>query len=74
MSDHTIIAGERVIEFIPTPSDPIKIQLHFGDKIHIADVARVLGVSRQTVDKTIFRRETDAVDDGWPGLRDEVPA
>ncbi len=38
---------KQVVEFIPT--EPLRIQVHHGDKITAEDAARALGVKRTTI-------------------------
>jgi excisionase family DNA binding protein len=42
------------VEFVPA-AEPIRVPLHFGDKVHADDVARVLGVTRAAVKKMMLR-------------------
>jgi hypothetical protein len=52
----TMTLGETTYEFVPA-REPVKIVVHFGNKVHIDDVCRMLGVSRQAV-YLMFERGT----------------
>ncbi len=53
MTDQRTIAG-RSFEFVAA-NEPVRVKLHYGDKITVDDAARILGVARNTVDK-MFKR------------------